>query len=305
MTERTQIAIKLQNVSKSFGSFRAVRDVSFIVHEGDVVGFVGENGAGKTTTINMLLGFTSPRTGSVSILHEEVYAHSAHKMHAHIGYASSDMTLPVDMTGREYVNFVLAQQSVDHTERYEYLVKELGPDLDKKIGDLSRGNKQKIALLAAFVIEPKLLIFDEPTSGLDPVMQEVFLRLIREEKQRETTVFMSSHYMNEVAEVCDRVLLMRRGKLIEDLSTDKLKKHGGKYVTIVTKTKPILPRKDVSEVESSEVRGGVQTKFLMTGDTAELLRWLRGATGVQDVTIENRSLEQELYDHYDQEADDE
>ena len=136
-------------------------------------------------------------------------------------------------------------------------------------------------------------------------MQEVFLRLIREEKQRETTVFMSSHYMNEVAEVCDRVLLMRRGKLIEDPSTDKLKKHGGKYVTIVTKTKPILPRKDVSKWRV--VKCAVVCKQKFPDDwrygraTALATRSYRRAR----CNHRNRSLEQELYDHYDQEADDE
>ena len=217
MTEKPQPVLALTQATKRFRKFAAVNSVSFEVQAGEIVGFVGENGAGKTTTINMLLGFTSPTSGTVQIFGQSISPATAHVSHRKIGYAAGDMELPAQMTGAQYLRFVMAQSggTKKHATRYEQLIKVFRPQLDKHIGKLSRGNKQKIALVAAFVTEPELVLLDEPTSGLDPVMQDVFLDTVRAESARGTTIFMSSHYLKEVAEVCTRVILMKDGKVVE------------------------------------------------------------------------------------------
>lgn len=201
--------IELGQTAKRYGKFTAVDDVSIRIEKGEVVGFVGANGAGKTTTINMMLGFTSPSQGKVKLFGETVLPRTAHRQHQRIGYASSDMQLPLRLTGRQYLEFIRHRSGKDIAKRLEQLQARFKPELDKKISTLSRGNKQKIALIGAFVTEPKLVILDEPTSGLDPVMQGQFLQLVRDEQLRGTTIFMSSHYLGEVVEVCSRVILMR------------------------------------------------------------------------------------------------
>ena len=302
---KSATVIKLSNVTKKFGAFAAADDVSFEVQTGEVVGFVGENGAGKTTTINMLLGFTSASSGTVELFETVVRPASAHKLHSKIGYASGDMALPEHMTGEQYIRFVMAQTPGDHTKRYGQLVKAFKPQLPKKIATLSRGNKQKIALVAAFVTSPELVILDEPTSGLDPVMQDVFLDTVRDVASHGTTVFMSSHYLQEVADVGTRVLLMKQGKVMEDLSADQLAQRGGKIVTLVTKHSVTLPKEHVAEPVSQRTTDGYKTSFGFTGDLPVLVKWLGGVTGIIDISITDRTLEHEFRSVYETEASNE
>lgn len=286
--------ISVKSATKKFGRFKAVEDVSFDVQPGEVVGFVGVNGAGKTTTINMLLGFTSPTKGSVALFGEDVKPSNAHRSHRRIGYAAGDMELPTKMTGRQYIDFVMSQSADDNTKRLKHLTEVFSPQLNKRIGTLSRGNKQKIALVAAFVTEPSLVVLDEPTSGLDPIMQDVFLKLVREERERGTTVFMSSHYLQEVAEVCTRVLLMKNGKIVEDLSAEKLQSTSGKTVRIVTSKKTTPPQHDASSVEQIKSEAGYELTFVYKGKITELQRWIARQAGVVDVDISERTLEAEF-----------
>lgn len=298
MTTNTTV-IKLTNVTKKFGSFKAVDDISFEIKAGEVVGFVGENGAGKTTTINMLLGFTSASQGTVELFGTTVRPASAHKMHTKIGYASGDMALPEHMTSEQYIRFVMAQTPGEHDKRYDELVAAFKPQLPKKIATLSRGNRQKVALVAAFVTSPELVILDEPTSGLDPVMQDVFLDMIRAILKRGATVFMSSHYLQEVADVGTRVLLMKQGRVVEDLSAEQLTQRGGKVVTLMTKHAVTLPKHDVQTPSSQRKNGYHETTFGYTGDASTLAKWLGGVTGVVDITITDRTLEHEFRSVYE------
>lgn len=292
--KESKAIIRIDGVTKKFGSFAAVSDVSFSIDSGEIVGFVGENGAGKTTTINMLLGFTSPTTGTVEVFGEKMYPAVAHKVHRHWGYASGDMALADRMTGEQYIRFVMSQTPGSHEKRFKELTAAFKPQLSKKISTLSRGNKQKIALVAAFVTGPKLVVLDEPTSGLDPVMQDVFLDTIRAESQRGTTVFMSSHYLQEVAEVSSRVLLMKSGKIVEDLSSEQLEKRGGKIVTVVTSRSVTLPKTHTVDVVTRKRGNNTETSFGYTGEISALQKWLGGLTGVIDLSINDRTLEHEF-----------
>lgn len=290
--------IDVKSVTKKFGNFNAVDDVSFSVRAGEVVGFVGVNGAGKTTTISMLLGFISPTQGSVSLFDEAVRPSNANRSHRRIGYAAGDMELPTRMTGRQHLDFVLSQSGENRSKRLAELIKLFEPQLDKKIGTLSRGNKQKIALVAAFVTEPDLIVLDEPTSGLDPIMQDAFLSLVRSERERGATIFMSSHYLQEVAEVCTRVLLMKNGRVVEDLSADKLQSTSGKTVRLTTEKKANPPQHDASDIVHEQTAAGQMLEFVYKGKMLDLQRWIARQVGVIDIEISERTLEAEFKSLY-------
>ena len=295
--------IKFQNVTKQFGTFTALSKISFEVQTGEVVGFVGANGAGKTTTISALLGFTAATNGRIELFGERVQPASAHKLHDRVGYASGDMALPQRLSARQYLSFVLHQVEGDHTALYEQLCKRFQPQLDKKIGTLSRGNKQKIALIAAFMTDPDVLIFDEPTSGLDPVMQEVFLDLVREAQAAGKTVFMSSHYLTEVADVCSRIILMRSGVIVQDASAQRLLETGGKLIKIVTGYSRTLPPKHAQHVEKHMNNGALELQFTYTGEAAQLQHWLAGVKQLQDIEVTDHSLDSVFASLYDNEGE--
>ena len=287
----SKIVLRVENVTKKFGSFMALDKVSFAVRQGEVVGFVGANGAGKTTTISTILGFIGLTSGQVELFGEVVSPATAHKFHGRIGYAAGDMELPSRLTGRQYLAFVLHQSGGHHQERYDELCQRFQPQLDKKIGELSRGNRQKIALIAACMTEPELLILDEPTSGLDPVMQEVFLDLVREVQAAGGTVFMSSHYLAEVADVCSRVILMRTGTIIEDIDAKDLLEKSGKSVSVLTSYKRTRPPKSADDIVSVAEGELTRMTFVFKGDVAELQQWIASIKQLHDVEITEYNLE--------------
>jgi ABC-2 type transport system ATP-binding protein len=290
--------LQLQNVSKQFGASRVIDGISFRVNKGEIVGFVGANGAGKTTTIGLLLGFISASQGTVAVMDKPVSAWTAHVQHGKIGYAAGDMELPRRLTGEQYLKFVAAQFASDKAW-LDTLCRKFSPQLHKKIGTLSRGNKQKLALIAAFLPRPELVVLDEPTSGLDPIMQEAFLQLIREERERGTTIFMSSHYLNEVADVCTRIILMREGKIIEDIDAAKMLAQSGKQVRIVTGYAATLPPKGAVEISQEETdTADTVLSFTWKLPPRELQHWLAGVKQLKDIEVTEYDLEgafRELY----------
>lgn len=301
MSKEPAAVIRLHDVSKRFGSFTALDDISFSVRKGEVVGFVGANGAGKTTTISTILGFISPSVGEVALFGQAVTPPSAHKLHGRIGYAAGDMGLPLRLSGRQYLGFVAAQSKRDTAARLGELEKLFQPELEKKIGALSRGNRQKIALIAAFLTSPELVVLDEPTSGLDPVMQEKFIELVRREAAGGTTIFMSSHYLNEIADVCSRVILMRHGKIITDTPVEQLLKKSGKQVRVVSGYGRTLAPSGASEVERSVADGRVSLAFNWQENPAKLQQWLASVKQLQDIEVTEFNLEAAFKGMYDDE----
>ncbi len=290
--------IETLQVEKKFGDFTAISDVSLSVEAEEVVGFVGANGAGKTTTISTLLGFIRPTSGEVKLFGETLDVATAHTFHKRMGYAAGDMELPPRLTGAQYLSLVRRQSAGDHGELFDDLCQRFKPELHKKIKDLSRGNKQKIALIGAFVTDPELIVLDEPTSGLDPVMQGVFLQLVRESQAKGKTVFMSSHYLNEVADVCSRVILMRSGKIIRDISASELLRASGKQVRVVTGEKQLRPPEGASEVERGTVKDKFALTFAFTGGAKELQRWLGAIKDLDDIEVTEYNLEAAFKEMY-------
>lgn len=290
--------LKLHNASKRFGNFTAVNGVSFSVVTGEIVGFVGPNGAGKTTAINMILGFLRTSGGEVQVLGQTIKPQNAHKTHSKIGYAAGDMALFDNLTGKQYLEYFAGVQR--SAPRQKELIQLLAPKLTQKIGNLSRGNKQKIALVSALQHEPELIILDEPTSGLDPLMQKTFLELILGEKKRGATVFMSSHILSEVAEVSDRVIFLRDGKVIIDQPMAKIRGKEGKVVTI-TAQNPITSAGLPKGSTGLKMHRG-KHEFHYSGDAATLATWLAKQKPI-NFTVETQTLD-DLFAHlYEGEGD--
>jgi len=296
--------IETKNLSKVYGGVPAVQDATFSVKKGEVVGFVGLNGAGKSTTINMLLGFQHPSKGEVHLFGEKVTLPNAHRSHHRIGFATGDMSLFEGMTGGQYLRFVARSYGLPkNTATFKKLVEKFEPQLDKKLNALSRGNKQKIALIAAFMVDPDLVILDEPSSGLDPLMQQHFLELVREEAEKGMTIFMSSHYLNEVVDVCTRILLIKNGQLVKDIPASQLEVGAGKLVRVVTKAE-VQPPKAAEQVERQRRDDEHVLQFVYKDKAIRLQEWLGSLPNLHDVTINDHSAEaafEELYD--DREAD--
>lgn len=223
-------SIEVNNLTKDYGSVVGIDSLTFSVEEGEVFGFLGPNGAGKTTTIRTLMGFQSPTEGGATVLGYDVRdERDLIEMKQTVGYLSSDPAFDEDVTGQRYLSYHAALKGDD---RREELLELFDPPMDRNIREYSRGNKQKLAIVLAFMHDPDLVIMDEPTSGLDPLMQERFLEFVRAEQARGKTFFFSSHILNEVQKVCDRVGIIRDGHLVEIEDVETLLHRGGKEVRV-------------------------------------------------------------------------
>ena len=215
----TDRAIVTYNLSKKYdGTDKyALKDLELDVNRGEVYGFLGPNGAGKSTTIRLLMNYILPTAGEAKIIGYDSVADTT-LAKSYIGYLAGELSLYSKMTGQEFLDYMLALQPPRHNSYYRELAKQFEAVLNQKIGELSKGNRQKIGIIQAFMHEPDVLILDEPTSGLDPLMQEVFFELVRRTKAKGASLFISSHNLNEVQKMCDRVGFIKDGKLIVEQS---------------------------------------------------------------------------------------
>jgi ABC-2 type transport system ATP-binding protein len=204
--------IRAEQLTKSYGQHRGILDVDFAVEEGEVFGFLGPNGAGKTTTIRLLLDLIRPTSGRLTVFGLDSRRSSV-AIRKRLGYLPGDLRLYERMTGAELLRYFGHLRGLDGAERPEQLAVRLDLDLGRRIKELSRGNRQKVGIVQAFMHEPDLLVLDEPTSGLDPLVQETFYELVAEATKRGGTVFLSSHVLSEVQHMADRVGLIREGRL--------------------------------------------------------------------------------------------
>lgn len=223
-------AIQVENLTRVYKSGRGIRSISLTVEEGEVFGFLGPNGAGKTTAIRTLLGFLTPQSGRVEILGMNGVTNSR-EVRRRVGYLPSDPALYDFLTGAQNIEFALRVRGVKDRSRARQLMERLEIDPRRRLKTLSRGNKQKLAIVVALAHDPDLIIMDEPTSGLDPLVQEKFAELIREERSRGKSVLMSSHVLSEVEHLCDRVGVIRDGQIVTVSGVEALRKQRIKYVT--------------------------------------------------------------------------
>lgn len=224
--------LEIHNLTKYYGKIKGVENLSLKLEEGEIFGFIGPNGAGKSTTIRSIMNLVNKTSGKVLIENEEFNKDNV-RLKEKIGYLPSEIYLYDDMTVKEMLDYHESFYKKNiHNRRIE-LVKKLELDEKKKIEDLSLGNLKKLGIILAFMHEPKLLILDEPTSGLDPIMQNAFYELLKEEKAKGNTIFYSTHILNEVSKICDRVGIIKEGKLIK---VEKIEDLSKKSLTLVTIT---------------------------------------------------------------------
>ncbi len=214
--------LKVDHVTKYFGKFKALNGVDFIVEEGEIFGFIGPNRSGKSTTIKAILGMLKPTSGSIEIFGKDAWKDAVH-IHKNIAYVPGDVNLWPNLTGGEVIDLFLKLSGTNNVEKRDELIEKFDLDPTKKCGSYSKGNRQKVALIAAFTTDAKLLILDEPTSGLDPLMEKVFQDCVLDKKKEGKSVLLSSHILSEVEKLCDRVGIIRKGEIVEMGTLDDLR----------------------------------------------------------------------------------
>ncbi|WP_105996524.1 ABC transporter ATP-binding protein [Staphylococcus simulans] len=225
--------LEINNLTKRFGKFEALSKLNMRVEEGEIFGFIGPNGSGKSTTIKTMLGQLKPSSGSVTLFGKDAFKEAV-VIHERIAYVPGDVNLWSNLTGEEVIEFLLSlQKSVNH-ERKQMLIRDFELDIHKKCSTYSKGNRQKVALIAALSMEVDLYIFDEPTSGLDPLMERVFQHHVKACRERGKTVLLSSHILSEVEQLCDRVGIIRKGELIETGTLDEMRHLTRMRFTVMT-----------------------------------------------------------------------
>lgn len=231
--------IEMSQLRKYFGKTEALKDVTFDVKKGEIVGFIGPNGAGKSTTIRILLGLIQADSGSAQIFGQDVWKEAV-SIHERVAYVPGDVNLWPQLTGGEVIDLFLSMRGkkVDK-KRKDELIKRFEFDPTKKCRAYSKGNRQKVALIAAFAADADLYIFDEPTSGLDPLQEKVFQEYIQEVKEKGASVLLSSHILSEVEQVCDKVAIIRQGEIVEVGDLNELKHLTRTQIRLETK-EPVL-----------------------------------------------------------------
>ncbi len=285
--------IELSNLTKYYGKARGIVDLSINVAEGEIFGFIGPNGAGKSTTIRLLVSLIHPTSGTARVFGKDVTTHGP-EIRRSIGYLPSEVFYYEGMKVIDLLRYSASFFPGDCIPRLHELAEYMELDLNRRIGDLSYGNKKKVGIVQGLLHSPKLLFLDEPTSGLDPLMQRKFFDLIRQENARGVTVFFSSHILGEVQRLCSRVGIIREGRLVEISDIRSLQQNNYKKVRLtaadIQPSAFDLPGVTTLQVENDSLR------FFFKGDINTVLHKL-SALQVTDVTIEEPTLE-EIFLHY-------
>jgi ABC-2 type transport system ATP-binding protein len=292
------VALRTENLSKRYGRLLAVDDLTLDVGAGEVFGFLGPNGAGKSTTVRMLLGLARPTAGRAWIFNRDAAdVAAAHRLVAHV---PADVALWPSMTGAEILDLLGRIGPGTDTAYRSELVDRFALDITKSAGTYSTGNRQKVALVAAFSTRAPLLVLDEPTSGLDPLMEHEFRRAVGAARDNGQAVFISSHQLAEVEAICDRVGILRAGKLVEVASVTALRRlHRTEVAATFTGAPPDLSA--VPGVEGLRLDGDAAVRFTLNGPPAAALRALADAR-VATIAVREPSLEEIFLAYYDQDA---
>jgi len=293
MSERVA-PLEIERLTKYYGPHRGVEELTLAAEPGEVLGFLGPNGSGKTTAIRVLLGFLRPTSGRASVLGWDVVRHSV-EVRRRVGYLPGDVALYGERTGEELLAFALRARGMREGPLAAEVAQILDAPMDRPAKKLSRGMRQKVALVLTLAHDPEVLILDEPTSGLDPLAQRALLDLLDREGQRGKMVFFSSHVLSEAEQICDRVAILREGRLIALDRVEKLRERKYKEVTIAYEGAP--PNLEgLDDVQVIWQHDGRMT-FRVKGDVNALLAALRERR-LEDVTITEPSLEEVFLEYY-------
>jgi len=288
--------IKTQKLTKTFlgGKVTGVKDLTLEINAGEIFGYIGPNGAGKSTTIKLLLDLIRPDSGSATVLDLDIHS-DTNKIKEEIGYLPGEIFLQENLTGKETIKYYTGFKREFDPTYLASLIKKLELDLNKKISDYSKGNKQKLAIVLALMHKPKILILDEPTSGLDPLNQQTFYDIILETKNWGTTTFFSTHILQEAERICDRVGIIKNGKILSIENIEDFRKKNIRIINIETDRN--IPLSDlkiggVSKIERT--REGY--KIITHGKNSEIIKNISKHEFV-DLKISEPSLE-EIFMHF-------
>ena len=286
--------IETKDLTKFYGKNRGIKDVNITVRKGDVFGFLGPNGAGKSTTIRTLLDFIRPSSGSATILGMDCQKDSL-AIRRRIGYVPGDANLYGHMTGWKYLAYIGgirghydAAAAKKYAERFEI-------KLDRRVREYSSGMRQKVILIQALMNDPDLVIMDEPTKGLDPLVQQIFMDVVREEAANGKTIFMSSHVLSEVEKVCNRVAIIKEGSIVAEEDMESLKRKAGKVVEV--KFRGAKPEPFTISGIGNVARLNGYYRMTAAGDVRSILRDL-ASYDVEDVNIHPMTLEDIFMQYY-------
>lgn len=286
--------IETKNLTKNYGKNRGIQDVNISVKEGEIFGFIGPNGAGKSTTIKTLLNFIYPTSGSSKILGMDIVKDSS-KIKEHIGYVPSEVRYYDDVKVKDIIKYSKSFYPKIDQEYVNKICNELELDMNKKMGELSLGNKKKVSIAQALIHSPKLLILDEPTNGLDPLMQNKLFNILLKEKEKGNTVFLSSHNLTEVQNLCDRACVIKEGKIIDII---EIEKETSKLSLKVTLTSSDIPKEIVLDL-SSKLLSDKENSYTFTysKDIDTLIKEI-SKFKIDKLLIEKENLEDTFLDYY-------
>jgi len=291
--------VEVKNLTKKFGEFTALKNVNLELKEGEIYGFIGPNGAGKTTTIRVLLGILQATEGTAKIFGLDTWEEAV-EIHHRISYVPGDVNLWDNLTGGEVIDLFITLQGTNNKKRKEELIKKFDFDPTKKCRTYSKGNRQKVALIAAFASDADFYILDEPTSGLDPLMERVYRDCVLELKAQGKTVLLSSHILTEVEELCDKISIIRSGEIIETGTLKDLRHLMRTNIRVHTKQelKELNKQKGVHDLEkeAEEYTFKVDNEYL--GDIINFL----GRHEITHLLCTPPSLEELFMTHYKQEG---
>lgn len=286
--------VEFKNLTKTYGKARGIENISFNVEEGEIFGFIGPNGAGKSTAIRTMLSIIYPTSGSVSIFGKDSVK-DAKEIKKNIGYLPSEVFYYDNMKVIDLLKYSASFYKKDCSKKIHDLAEDMNLDLNKKIDDLSFGNRKKVGIVQALLHEPKLIILDEPTGGLDPLMQQKFFEILIEENKKGSTILFSSHILSEVQKMCSRVAIIKEGKLVKLEKISTLKETNHKKFQIEVKDKIDEDYFKINGVSSLNVNEN-NVSFLFRGDINEMVKKL-SKINISNILIEEPDLE-EIFMHY-------
>ncbi len=291
--------IEANNLTKSYGKSRGIVEVNLQVKEGEIFGFVGPNGAGKSTTIRTLLNLIFPTSGGGAILGKDIVKESS-EIKKYIGYVPSEVKFYDESKVKDIIKYAESFYENTNKEDTDELCKELEVELDKKMSELSLGNKKKVAIVQALIHNPKLLILDEPTNGLDPLIQKKLFNILEKQRAKGTTIFLSSHNLVEVENLCDRVAVIKDGKIIDVIEVDKIARKTGVKITLKAEG---IDNNTVEELKG-EVIGNNEGEitFSFIGNIDGLIKKI-AKFNVEKLLIGEHTLEDTFMDYYKREGE--
>lgn len=301
--------INVERLTKDYGFGRGVFDVSIHVEKGEVFGFLGPNGAGKSTTIRHLMGFSQPDDGKVEIFGKPTFG-KYYEILKNVGYIPGEVALPAGLTGKEFLKMMQDLTGIHNNERLGMLLELFELDEASLLGDVKRmslGVKRKLAVVSAFMSDPEVLILDEPTSGLDPVMQERFIEFIHKEKERGKTILLSSHIFSEIDNTCDRIAIIKDGKIVSEFVANDLKHASKKYYTVDFKTEEDKKKflKSSGGIESLTMINDKENEIFISIEDKDLNKTINllSATDVTKFSNRKESLEDYFMKFYKEDKD--